>query len=270
MTRPRVHYAWVIAAITFLVLIVTSGVRADTWRADGAARDRVRLEPHRHLGGDRDQHRPLRPHRPVRRLAHGPLRASPHRPRGHRAPVALGGAHHADADAVAADTALGRPGGQRHGRDGARPGRRDREPLVRRTPRPRAWHPVGRQRHRTAGVPAAARRPGGDARLANGRSGGVWRRGAGLRRRLAPDARPSLRRGPRAVRPPARCDGAAARPAGSGRRPAVRARQAGVLAAGGVVLHLRREHERPHRHAPHRRLPRLRHLRGARGRVCWP
>jgi len=28
MTRPRVHYAWVIAAITFLVLIVTSGVRA--------------------------------------------------------------------------------------------------------------------------------------------------------------------------------------------------------------------------------------------------
>ena len=28
MTRPRIHYAWVIAAVTFLVLIVTSGVRA--------------------------------------------------------------------------------------------------------------------------------------------------------------------------------------------------------------------------------------------------
>jgi len=28
MTRPRVHYAWVIAGVTFLVLIVTSGVRA--------------------------------------------------------------------------------------------------------------------------------------------------------------------------------------------------------------------------------------------------
>src|SRR6188768_515960 len=28
MTRPTVHYAWIIAAITFLVLIVTSGVRA--------------------------------------------------------------------------------------------------------------------------------------------------------------------------------------------------------------------------------------------------
>jgi sugar phosphate permease len=28
MTRPRLHYAWIIAAVTFLVLIVTSGVRA--------------------------------------------------------------------------------------------------------------------------------------------------------------------------------------------------------------------------------------------------
>jgi len=50
MSRNRLHYAWIVAAVTFVVLLIT---RASARRpaSDGAARDRVRLEPQRDLGG---------------------------------------------------------------------------------------------------------------------------------------------------------------------------------------------------------------------------
>ena len=52
-------------------------------------------------------------------------------------------------------------------------------------------------------------------------------------------------------------------------RCAMRVAHARVLDPRRHVLRLRREHERTHRHAPHRRLPRLRHSGGARRRSCW-
>ena len=44
------HYAWVVALVTFIVLLITAGVRATPGIVDGAARGRVRLEPRGDLG----------------------------------------------------------------------------------------------------------------------------------------------------------------------------------------------------------------------------
>ena len=49
MPRPKIHYAWIVAIVTFVVILVTAGHSCDAGRPDGPARERVRLEPDRDL-----------------------------------------------------------------------------------------------------------------------------------------------------------------------------------------------------------------------------
>ena len=69
----RLHYAWIVAAVTFVVLLVTAGIRATPgllmvpleaefgWSRAVISRRR------------RHQHRAVRPHRPVRGFGDGSL-----------------------------------------------------------------------------------------------------------------------------------------------------------------------------------------------------
>jgi hypothetical protein len=122
------------------------------------------------------------------------------------------------------------------------------------------------QRHGAADFPAVARRSRRIAWLALGalcsspaRQPCVFANRADLHARSAG--------GPRIA--PVRASGRSRRSAASPPRTAAGARRrvanARLLAPGGDVLRLRRKHERPHRNASHRRLPRLRHSRGAVG-----
>ena len=158
------------------------------------------------------------------------------------------------------DLAVHAPLGRRHGRrDGrrlgdARGGRR--EPLVRRPPRPRDGDPHRGERDRAALVPSRCS-PGSRPRWAGATpsAGSRWSRSCvvlplvalllrdrpadmGLRPYGAveddPPPPPAAQPVPRRVR----------------RRAALGRRLADVLAADRQLLHLRRDHERAHRHAP--------------------
>ena len=131
----RVHYAWIVAAVTFLVLLVTAGIRATPGVLMVPLESEFGWSRAVDLGGGGDQHRAVRPDRSVRRLGDGPVGPAPRDPRRAGAARRVGRADDADAAAVAADAALGRAGRHRHRRhlDGAR--RHRRHPLVRRAPR---------------------------------------------------------------------------------------------------------------------------------------
>ena len=234
--------------------------------AHGAARSRVRVEPRRDFGRRRDQHRALRPDRTLRRVGNGPM--GPPAARGLRAgaPRHLRRAHHADAQPVARDAVVGRVCRDRHRGhvDGA--GRCRRHPVVRCAARHGAGCALGGQRHGAARVPAVARRRGRTAGMAGGRTPRRGRRRGCLCRRADLHARSAGRHRAAAVRSAARRE-PGSRPDRA--RPLCGAAHggplAGVLGAGGHFLRVRRQHERADRHAPDRRLPRLRHPADAIG-----
>ena len=165
----------------------------DAWRADGAARNRVRVESHGDLVRGRRQHRAVRLDRAVRRGGDEPLRRAAgaarrarHHDRGRRR-------DHAHAVGVASRAAVGRPRRRRHRRHVDDPGRNHRHTLVRRASRPGARRPFGGQRDRPAGLPAAAGIARRAARVANRRPRGRRGGGAGLPDRHGADARPARR-----------------------------------------------------------------------------
>ena len=216
------------------------------------------------LGGGGDQHRPLRPDRTVRRRGHGPLRAAAGGPGGARAADGVGRADDAHAARVAVAAAVGRArriGDRRH-LDGARSGYRDA--MVRRTPRPGARCPVGRQCHGAIGLPSGTRETDRTARLEERRAHRRRRCRGGLRDRGRVHARSAGRSRTDALRIDTfRRDSSAAIGAGGGA--AIREPLPGVLATGRNLLHLWRQHQRADWNAPDCGVPRLRY-RGSAGR----
>ena len=71
------------------------------------------------------------------------------------------------------------------------------------------------------------------------------------------------------ARPPTPCRRPVPPAAGPARRAGSRRAHPGVLDARRHLLRLRREHQRPHRHAPHLGLPRRRHPARSARRSCW-
>ena len=186
---------------------------------------------------------------------------------GARAAGRVRGAHHADAAPMAADAALGRAGRHGHRRhvDGA--GRRRRDALVRRsaagscsapcrqpTP-PDSWSSCRCSRASSSIAAGAA------ATLVVAAAAAVV-----FVIVLAVHARPAER--PRAASLRADAPDAAPEPGRRRWRHSRRSatpRARGVLGAGGDFLRVRREHQRPHRHALDRRVSRLRHFGGPLG-----
>ena len=164
---PRLHYAWVVAMVTFVVLLVTAGIRATPgvlmvpleaefgWNRaviSGAVAINIALfgliGPFAASVMDRWGAAARDPAGP-RDCCRFPWRST-----------------HADAHPVAAHAAVGRARWQRHRRDvdGARGGRRD--PMVRRTPRAGDGRALRGQRDGAARLPPAARESGRAPRVA--------------------------------------------------------------------------------------------------------
>ena len=98
-TRPdrRLHYAWVIAGVTFVVLLITAGVRATPGVLMVPLEDEFGWSRAAISGGGRRQHRALRTDRPVRRRGDGSLGPAPHGAVRARVARRLGGGLDADA-----------------------------------------------------------------------------------------------------------------------------------------------------------------------------
>ncbi len=271
----RIHYAWVVLAVTFLVMLMAAGFRATPgvflkpyedefgW-SPGLVGGGISISLLLYGAGAPFAGRDRRAARHAARVQH---RA---RARGDRL-----GADAGDGQPVAVLRAVGRAGRHRHRRDRDPAGRHRREPLVRAAPRARGGSAGRLVRRRAADLPAAARLAGRGLRLAH--RFGVRQRHGVRDRRTARDhlpARPAGAARPAPVRRHRRH--AAARAVSAQPVPARHRRgqdglaQARLLAAGGRVLHLRRDHQRPDRHAPDRRLLRPRPVAGVRRRACSP
>ena len=103
----RLHYAWIVAGVTFLVGLFTAGVRAAPGRADRPARTRIRLVAGNHLLRYRRQPAALRSRRSVCRGGDGPVWRASHDDPGARGDRRGGGDVAGDAPGVAAGPALG-------------------------------------------------------------------------------------------------------------------------------------------------------------------
>ena len=162
MARRSLHYAWVVAIVTFVILLVTAGIRA----TPGV----LMLSLEREFGWSRAVISSAVAINIALFGLIGPFAASVMDRWGvasrdsRRCGLArrVRGADDADAHAVAADAVVGRARRYRHGRhlDGA--GRVHRDALVRRTARARPGCAVGGQRDRAVDLPAVA---GGSGRV---------------------------------------------------------------------------------------------------------
>ena len=201
--RTRVsHYGWIVAAVTFLVLLVGAGIRATPGVLIVPLETGIRLVGRHDQRRGRDQHPALRPARAVRRRDHGALRPAPD---GRAAPCSL----------LAVGVALDDPDPRRPGSSSLLwgvvvgsgtgmiahgPRRHGRQPLVRQEPRPCARRAHRQQRHGPARLPAAAREPRGTATAGAPSRSTVGGRRAGARAARDPaPARPSGRPRPAAL-----------------------------------------------------------------------
>ena len=208
-------------------------------------------------GGGRHQHRAVRPDRAVRGVGDEPLGPAPPGPGGARAAGGVGGA---DAPGCSNQwqmtllwgVCVGTGTGVTSMVLAAVVATRWFDGAARR----RARRALGGERHRAAGLPAAAGARGRAPGMARGDADRRRRGGGRLRRRADLHARPAA--GPRAaaVRRAGRDRAPAAGRAVAVRRAAPGGQVAGILGPGRHVLRLRRQHERPDRHTPDRRLPR--------------
>src|SRR5262245_65878100 len=153
--RGRVHYGWIVVAVTFVTLLAAAGIRS----APG-----VLISPlEREFGWTRATvsfavsiNLPLWSVRAVHRWTDGPTRHPARhggvaRARRHRRRP-----HHLDDRVVAARVAVGRGGRTRHRHHGIRPRGHGRQSLVHGTPTRRAGPAHGQLRFRAASVPAPA------------------------------------------------------------------------------------------------------------------
>ena len=271
----KTHYAWIVAAVTFLSLLASAGIARDAGGAGAAAREGIRLGPDDHLAGAVDQSAAVRPVRPVRRRDHGPLRRAPGdaqragHPGGGREP------EHVHAVRLAARPVVGRGGRPGLGRHGAGPRRNGRRALVRaaaragdracspRAPPPASWCSC-RCRPRSSRSSAGGRR--------------CWLV-AGVAILVAVLVVVFMRDDPQQIglqaygaedetvspAPPPATGGAVGQPvqAGASRRWS-RAAASRLLAAGGQLCHLRRDDGRPDQRAPDSGVGRARHDRSDR------
>ena len=71
---PRIHWAWVVAAVSFIAILGAAGFRSVPGVMMNPAAPRVRLVARHRRARDVGQHDAVRPHRAVRRRSDGPLR----------------------------------------------------------------------------------------------------------------------------------------------------------------------------------------------------
>ena len=75
--RGRVHYAWIVVAVTFLMMLTVAGIRSTPGVLIVPLEQEFGWDRAQHLPGDRPQLLPLRPVRPVRGGADGARRHAP-------------------------------------------------------------------------------------------------------------------------------------------------------------------------------------------------
>ena len=157
--RPRLHYAWVVALVTFVVLLVTAGIRATPGMLMVPLESEFGWSRAAISARRRHQHRAVRPDRAVRRVGRwidGACGASSS-PRWRCSPSRWRSPRRCSSQwqlTLLWGVLVGT--GHRRDVDGARGRRRDA--MVRRAARAGARRALGGQRDRAAGVSAAAGR----------------------------------------------------------------------------------------------------------------